>query len=102
MLSPDGHDCLPHNVPGPVLMVTFGPHLSVLPDRGLTLRRGLVFVLIYFAFFSLPLLEDYSSYLLCLHISANPIESTRALSAGYELSLGDLEKGGERILIYFF
>lgn len=39
-------------------------------------------------------LEDYSSYLLCLHISANPIESTRALSAGYELSLRDLKREG--------
>lgn len=56
----------------------------------------------YLFHFFLPLLEDYSSYLLCLHISANPIESTRALSAGYELSLRDLEMGGERILIYFF
>lgn len=82
-------------------MVTFRPHLSVLPDRpDFKARLGICAYL--FCFFSLPLLEDYSSYLLCLHISANPIESTRALSAGYELSLGDLEKGGERILIYFF
>lgn len=80
--------------------------------KGAAGRFNLFISLIYF--FSLPplplflLLEDYSSYLLCLHISANPIESTRALSAGYELSLRDLEKkkegggGGEGILIYFF
>lgn len=53
----------------------------------------MAFQLFFFSLFLL-LLEDYSSYLLCLHISANPIESTRALSAGYELSLRDLEWEG--------
>lgn len=86
--------------------------------KGATGRFNLFISLIYFLPPNPPLfllLEDYSSYLLCLHISANPIESTRALSAGYELSLRDLEKkekvvvvggGGGRlgggILIYFF
>lgn len=66
--------------------------------KGATGRFNLFISLIYF-FLPPPLfllLEDYSSYLLCLHISANPIESTRALSAGYELSLRDLEKKRER------
>lgn len=66
--------------------------------KGAAGRFNLFISLIYF--FSPPplflLLEDYSSYLLCLHISANPIESTRALSAGYELSLRDLEKKKRR------
>lgn len=63
--------------------------------KGATGRFNLFISLIYFLSPPPPLflfLEDYSSYLLCLHISANPIESTRALSAGYELSLRDLGK----------
>lgn len=72
--------------------------MSISPDGCVALKapRGVSTYLFHLFIFSPPplflLLEDYSSYLLCLHISANPIESTRALSAGYELSLRDLEK----------